>query len=205
MSGIKIHEYPDTATSLNDLDFYDADVFNGIGYDSKKVPGSVIKTDIINAAAVDSRFEITANKAVTMIGNSTSNIFYLSAKAVYDWATSLFVAYTRTVNGYNLGSDITLSTNDILDSTNKRYQTDAQKVTFTNPIWTVELIDALTVNFYASYGFQINSVTNITNSPTTTILVNNSAYTFGVAISTGDKITVTVNVAGVVNLNTTRL
>jgi len=132
MSGIKIHEYPDTATSLNDSDFYDADVFNGVGYDSKKVPGSVIKTDIINAAAVDSRFELTANKAVTMIGNSTSNIFYLSAKAVYDWATSLFVPYTRTVNGYNLGADVSLTTNDVADSLNKRYVTDANLVVIGN-------------------------------------------------------------------------
>jgi hypothetical protein len=34
---------------------------------------------------------------------------------------------TTTVNGYNLSSNITLSTNDIADSTNKRYVTDAQQ------------------------------------------------------------------------------
>jgi hypothetical protein len=98
-----------------------------------------------------------------------------------------------------------LTTAEVADSTDKRYQTDAQKTNFTNPKITVECIDALTVDFYAMYSFQIDSVTAITNSPTTTILVNDSAYTFGVSISTGAKITVTLNTAGVVNLNTTRL
>jgi hypothetical protein len=101
------------------------------------------------------------------------------------------------------GADAT--TADIADSLDKRYVTDAQKTNFTNPKITVECIDALTVDFYAMYTFQIDSVTAITNSPTTTILVNNSAYTFGVSIATGAKITVTLNTAGVVNLNTTRL
>ena len=101
------------------------------------------------------------------------------------------------------GADAT--TADIADSLDKRYQTDTQKTNFTNPKITVECIDALTVDFYAMYSFQIDSVTAITNSPTTTILVNNSAYTFGVSIATGAKITVTLNTAGVVNLNTTRL
>ena len=98
-----------------------------------------------------------------------------------------------------------LTTAEVADSTNKRYVTDAQKTNFTNPKITVECIDALTVDFYAMYSFQIDSVTAITNSPTTTILVNDSAYTFEVSIATGAKITVTLNTAGVVNLNTTRL
>lgn len=34
--------------------------------------------------------ENVANKATTMAGNTTSNVFYLSAKAIYDWAVGLF-------------------------------------------------------------------------------------------------------------------
>jgi len=67
--------------------------------------------------------------------------------------------------------------------------------------YTVELIDALTIDIYAPYGMKINSVTNILNSPTTTILVGGSAYTLGNTITTGQKITVTVSVAAVVTLN----
>jgi hypothetical protein len=66
---------------------------------------------------------------------------------------------------------------------------------------TVELIDALTVDFYAPYNLKIQSVTNILNSPTTTLQDDNVAYTLGNTIASGSKITVTVNTAAVVTLN----
>ena len=97
------------------------------------------------------------------------------------------------------------TTAEIGSVTDKRFVTDAQKTDFTNPKITVECIDNLKVDFYGMYTFQIDSVTAITNTPTTTILVNDSAYTFGNSITTGSKITVTLDTAGVVNLNTTRL
>lgn len=45
--------------------------------------------------------ENVANKATTMTGNESSNIIYLTAKAIYDWAIGLFVQTTRslTING----------------------------------------------------------------------------------------------------------
>lgn len=71
-------------------------------------------------------------------------------------------------------------------------------------VYTVELIAALTVDFYAPYNMKINSVTNILNSPTTTIQDDNVAYVLGATIAAGSKITVTVNTAAVVNLNITK-
>jgi hypothetical protein len=62
-------------------------------------------------------------------------------------------------------------------------------------------MDALTVDFYAPYDLKINSVTNILNTPTTTILDDGAAYTLTNTILIGSKITVTVNTAAVVNLN----
>lgn len=41
--------------------------------------------------------EDVVNKTTTMTGNETSNILYLTAKAVYDWAIGLFVPKTRTI------------------------------------------------------------------------------------------------------------
>lgn len=67
--------------------------------------------------------------------------------------------------------------------------------------YTIELVDALTVDFYAAYDLKINSVTNILNSPTTTILDDGVSYTLGNTIASGSKITVTVNTASVVTLN----
>lgn len=71
-------------------------------------------------------------------------------------------------------------------------------------VYTVELIDALTVDFYAPYNMKINSVTNILNSPTITLQDDGVAYTLTNTITSGSKVTVTASVAGVVNLNITK-
>lgn len=71
--------------------------------------------------------------------------------------------------------------------------------------YTIELVAALTVDFYAPYNLSIASVTNILNAPTITIQDDNVAYTLGGTIAAGSKITVTASTASVVTLNVTRL
>ncbi len=71
-------------------------------------------------------------------------------------------------------------------------------------IYTIELIDVLTVDFYAPYNMKINTVSNILNSPTTTIQDDGVAYTLTNTIASGSKVTITVNTAAVVNLNITK-
>jgi hypothetical protein len=71
--------------------------------------------------------------------------------------------------------------------------------------YTIELIDALTTDFYAPYNLSIGSVTNILNSPTITIQDDGVAYTLGNTIASGSRITITANTASVVTLNATRL
>ena len=71
--------------------------------------------------------------------------------------------------------------------------------------YTIELVAALTVDFYAPYNLIIASVTNILNAPTITIQDDNVAYTLGGTIAAGSKITVTASTASVVTLNVTRL
>jgi uncharacterized protein (DUF1330 family) len=68
-------------------------------------------------------------------------------------------------------------------------------------IFTIELVDALTVDFYAPYNLKINTVTNVFNAPSTTILDDGVAYTLTNTIAVGSKVTVTVDTASVVNLN----
>ena len=70
--------------------------------------------------------------------------------------------------------------------------------------YTIELIDALTVDFYAPYDLKINTVTDILNSPTTTIEDDGVPYTLTNTILSGSKVTVTVDTAAVVNLNITK-
>jgi hypothetical protein len=70
----------------------------------------------------------------------------------------------------------------------------------TNAIYTVELIEAQEVDFYAPADLEINNIIPIVNSPTTTLKVNDVSYTLGDEIQIGDKITVEVNIPSVVNL-----
>lgn len=72
-------------------------------------------------------------------------------------------------------------------------------------LWTIDLMSSLTIDIYAPYALSIDSVSNVKNSPTTTILKNGSAYTLGTSIALGDTITISVNTASVINLNITRL
>ena len=69
--------------------------------------------------------------------------------------------------------------------------------------WTLDLTAVLTGDIYPNQPCTIASVTNLVGLPTTTILKNGSAYTFGGAIASGDKITITVSVASVIDLNFT--
>jgi hypothetical protein len=93
--------------------------------------------------------------------------------------------------------------NLILETSN----TERLKITDTgnlifNFFYTIELMAALTIDFYAPFNLKINSISNLVNSPTTTILDDGAGYTLGNTITAGSKITVTVNTAAVVNLNT---
>jgi hypothetical protein len=67
--------------------------------------------------------------------------------------------------------------------------------------FTIELIDALTVDFYAPDDLRINTTSSISGSVTASLSVNNSAYTLTNLIDQGDKITVTTTTPSVVNLN----
>jgi hypothetical protein len=71
--------------------------------------------------------------------------------------------------------------------------------------YTIELVAALTVDFYAPYNLSIGSITNILNAPTITIQDDGAAYTLGSTIAAGSKITVTASTASVITLNVTRL
>ena len=68
-------------------------------------------------------------------------------------------------------------------------------------VFTVELIDELTVDFYAPDDLKINTVDSIVGTPVVTLKVNDVAYVLTSLITQGSKITVEVNIQSVVNLN----
>lgn len=51
--------------------------------------------------------ENSVNKATTMTGNTTSNVVFLTAKAIYDWAVALFVPQSRTITINGTALDLT--------------------------------------------------------------------------------------------------
>ena len=67
-------------------------------------------------------------------------------------------------------------------------------------VFTIELIEYLTVDFYAPNELRIDSIQQIVNLPSIDILVNDSTYTLGDVIARGDKITIISDIVGVINL-----
>jgi len=66
--------------------------------------------------------------------------------------------------------------------------------------WTIDLMAATTKVIYASESLSITLVEDIVNAPTTTILLNGSAYTLGDPIVSGDKIDIIVSTTSVIKL-----
>ena len=90
-------------------------------------------------------------------------------------------------------------------ATNRGALSSADWINFNSIMYTIELMDALTVDFYAPYNMSIDAVTNIRNSPTITLQDDGVAYTLGGTIAVGSKVTVTASVAGVCNLTISKI
>jgi hypothetical protein len=71
--------------------------------------------------------------------------------------------------------------------------------------FTIELIDVLDLDFYAPFNMQINTVTDLVNTPTSSLEVNDIIYVLEDPINAGDKITVTVDTPAVIQLNAERI
>ena len=77
--------------------------------------------------------------------------------------------------------------------------------TVANTIFTLDFTSGqLSTRLFAPYNLSIDSVTNVTGSPTTNITSSGSPYTLGNAITIGTAIDVTASVSSVINLNITR-
>jgi hypothetical protein len=69
--------------------------------------------------------------------------------------------------------------------------------------WTLDFMDSLDLEIYAPNDVSIDSIINLVNNPTTTILVNNLPYTPTTLITSGDKINVTTDINSVIQFNIT--
>jgi hypothetical protein len=142
-------------------------------------PANISNTQVLPAAAI----AFTGNCADLALLLSTDFFFVVSGGG----GAASAITYNNSVSG--------------LTATNVQ---DAIDELATDLIYTVELMDALTVDFYAPYDLKINSTTNIKNAPSITIQDDGAAYTLTNTIAVGSKITVTASLAGVTNLNITK-
>jgi hypothetical protein len=69
--------------------------------------------------------------------------------------------------------------------------------------WTLDFMDSLDLEIYAPNDISIDSIIDLVNNPTTTILVNNLPYTPTTLITSGDKINVTTDINSVIQFNIT--
>jgi len=139
-------------------------------------PATVANTQVVPAAAIPFTGDCADLAALL-----ASDFFFVVSGG---GGAASAITYNNTISG--------------LTATNVQ---DAIDELATDLIYTVELVDALTVDFYAPYDLKINSVTDILNTPVTTIDDDGVPYTLTNTIAVGSKITVTVDTAAVVNLN----
>jgi nitrogen fixation protein len=112
--------------------------------------------------------------------------------------------YVKIMNGWELDELHNVSISSVAGGNQLEYDATTSLWKNVKIQYTVELVDALTVNFYAPYQMVITSVSNVLNAPTITIQDDNVTYTLGNTIAIGSKITVTASTASVVNLNITK-
>lgn len=93
---------------------------------------------------------------------------------------------------------------------NKQYRwSGSTYIPITNGNYDYEALDFVapltSYEFKPDVDIKIDSVTNITGSPTTTITVNAAPYVLGNTITAGDTINVSVSIVSFIRLNMTRL
>ena len=91
--GIKIHEYANEAFQINDEDFYDVDYWNGASYESRKISGSTLKSELSGGGGVQSVTGGTVNTIVEV--NNTDPLNPIIQINGVKYANVLFVDNTN--------------------------------------------------------------------------------------------------------------
>jgi len=219
--GIKIQDITSKSAKIASTDLIEIAQVSGATYVSRKVTGSEINelsldttpqlggsldvngNAITSASNGNIKIEPNGTGSVLIGGNDTqpselrfmelqsNGTSYIGLKAPTDVTTSK--TYTLPTADGTDGQVLTTNGSGVLSW---RSEFDFK--------WTLEFMSGvLTGDIYLNKSCAIASVTNIVNSPTTTIQKNGSAYTLGGSIVSGDKITVTVSTASVIDLNFT--
>jgi hypothetical protein len=212
----KISQMPPKGANLEATDLLEISEVSGTGYITKSITGQ----EIINAASGGGGSQDL--QQVTDIGATTTNPIQITHNGSTDTLTATHssgsgIGLLITKGGANEGLKVNKTSGSgnaatiigTLEATTlvktgglaTQFLMADGSTSLADIIFTIELVDALTVDFYAPYNLKINTVTNVFNAPTTTILDDGVAYTLTNTIAVGSKVTVTVDTASVVNLN----
>jgi hypothetical protein len=72
-------------------------------------------------------------------------------------------------------------------------------------VWTTDFMNSLSMDIYAPYNLKIDTITNIKNAPTLTILDDGVAYVLGQTIAVGSQINIQASINGVCNLTLSKV
>jgi hypothetical protein len=189
-------------------------ITNGIATDLYTTALSVPSTVLLAADRLAVRvYVIHSSKTITL---HTENSHL--CQVITSFSTGLTALNGLTAQVQNLavgtsGTDFAISSSTnthtfnlpTASALNRGALSSADWIKFNSIMYTIELMDALTVDFYAPYNMSIDAVTNIRNSPTITLQDDGVAYTLGGTIAVGSKVTVTASVAGVCNLTISKI
>jgi hypothetical protein len=89
---------------------------------------------------------------------------------------------------------------ETLNTEVQQIQNDITGLTST-AIWTIDLVDAQSIDVYTPYNLTVTSISNVLNSPTITLQDDSVVYTLGNLITIGSKLTISADTASVINLN----
>jgi hypothetical protein len=140
--------------------------------------------------------EVANFAALPVTGESGVIYVTLDTNKLYRWTGSTYVEISASVSPVWGGITGTLSS-----------QTDLQNALNVDDYILEFKNGSLTTTIDAPYnGMKINSVTNVSNSPTTTITtgVGLTPYVLGTAINLGTIINITVSTASTIRLNSTK-
>lgn len=163
-----------------------------------------IRNNIGGTSSVSTNNDIDNGAVFIGSKGSTINLDVLNSVVIAGQNLEAIEDDTLYTDNFNIKSvDNSISTKVLVREVNGKI--NQRDFPLPNEDITIELIDALSVDFYNSYDIKIDSIVNITLPSTYTILVNDIAYTFGTIIITGSKITVNSISPTVINLITERI
>jgi hypothetical protein len=188
----------------------EADGLNHYQLSTPRVPSASVTDGYIQYSN-----DITAGNAAPHFRTEAGNIVKLythsavtTTQGIADALTTLGLLSASTISP-STDYYVTGGTYDYTGGTVTLNRNDGNNVSITgfnyNDTWTVELINALSVDVYAPYNLAITSTINILGSPTITLYDDNVSYSLGNTISIGSKITIVASVTGVTNLNIIRI